>query len=232
MIDFHAHILPGVDDGSKSIEESILMLNSLAEQNVITVIATPHFYANDESVDTFVARRNAAYQRLMDCLPNAPNIVLGAEVRYYDGISHLQDLKNLRIEGTRFLLLEMPFHRWTEYAEKEIIDIACRGKVTLVLAHIERYLPFIDKEVLVRLHHNGVLFQVNASFFEGFFQSSRAIRMLKEDLIQFVGSDCHNMQDRKPNIQKATQAIQKKIGNIAFADFIELGNILFRQNQL
>ena len=232
MIDFHAHILPCVDDGSKSVEESILMLNSLAEQNVHTVIATPHFYANDESVDAFVARRNAAYQQLMDHQPNAPNIVLGAEVRYYDGISHLQDLKKLRIDGTRFLLLEMPFNRWTEYAEKEIIDIACRGKITLVLAHVERYLPFIDKDVLLRLRHNGVLFQVNASFFEGLFHSTKAIRMLKDHLIQFVGSDCHNMQDRKPNIQKAVQAIQKKIGNHAFADFTEFGNILFRQNQL
>jgi len=64
VIDFHAHILPHVDDGSKNIDESLLMLKSLAEQNVKLVVATPHFYANDESVDEFIERRNVSYELL------------------------------------------------------------------------------------------------------------------------------------------------------------------------
>ena len=99
MIDFHTHILPGVDDGSKNVEESLLMLDSMKNQGVKTVIATPHFYANDESVESFLSRRNEAFSSLKKSLADGPEIILGAEVRYYDGISRLEDLKKLRIEG-------------------------------------------------------------------------------------------------------------------------------------
>ncbi len=232
MIDFHAHILSGVDDGSKSVDESLLMLKALADQGVKTVIATPHFYANDESVDEFIDRRNKAYELLVDKAPDVPNIILGAEVRYYDGISRLQDLKKLRIEGTKFLLLEMPFSRWTEYAIKEIVDIASRGKITLVLAHIDRYLSMQSKDTLVRLLENGVLFQANASFFGRVLGASKAVRMLKENQIHFIGSDCHNLTDRAPNMHKAIQVIKKRIGNTAVGDYINFGNSLFQQNQI
>ena len=111
VIDFHTHVLPAVDDGSKSVEQSIEMLASLAEQSANTVVATPHFYANDESVEDFLEKRNRAYEILKSHGRFEQNIILGAEVRYYDGISHLQDLKKLRIEGTKLLLIEMPFDK-------------------------------------------------------------------------------------------------------------------------
>lgn len=232
MIDFHTHILPRIDDGSSSVEESILMLKALAEQNVSKVIATPHFYANDESVDEFIRRRNKAYELLMNKATSTPNIVLGAEVRYYDGISHLPDLKDLRIEGTRFLLLEMPFNHWTEYAVKEIVDIASRGEITLVLAHIDRYLSLLNREKLTRLLSNGVLFQANASFFDGVFNIPKAVRMLKDNQIHFIGSDCHNMANRAPNIHKAVRVIKRKIGEEAFEDYLSFGHYLFQLNKI
>lgn len=232
MIDFHAHILPHVDDGSKNIDESLLMLKSLAEQNVKLVVATPHFYANDESVDKFIERRNVSYELLKVKAPDAPEIVLGAEVRYYDGISHLQDLKKLRIEGTRFLLLEMPFNHWGEYEINEIIDIAHRGKITLVLAHIERYLSLLNRETLIRLADNDVLFQVNASFFGGVLNGAKAIRMLNDNQIHFIGSDCHNNANRAPNIHKAVQKIKRRIGEKAFVDYLNYEDELFQQNRI
>jgi len=232
VIDFHAHILPQVDDGSKSVDESLCMLKSLAEQNVKTVVATPHFYANDESVDEFLARRQKSYEILMQKASGPPNIILGAEVRYYDGISHLQDLKKLRIEGTRFLLLEMPFTKWTEYEVKEVIDIAGRGKITLVLAHIERYLSFVNSDLLERLTRNGVLFQTNANFFDGVFKLPKAIRMLKNNQIHFIGTDCHNSSGRAPNMYKAIQALKKRIGEDAFEDYLSYVNDLFKQNYI
>ena len=103
MIDFHTHILPNVDDGSKSVDESLMMLRSLQQQGVRMIMATPHFYANNESVDKFIERRDAAYRRLIDSIgdENLPEIVLGAEVRYYESISRLNDLKRLRLGDTR-----------------------------------------------------------------------------------------------------------------------------------
>lgn len=232
VIDFHTHILPNVDDGSRSVEESVSMLNALAQQSVHTVIATPHFYANDQSVEDFLDNRNRAFETLKSDGRYSQEILLGAEVKYYDGISHLSDLKKLRIEGTRFLLLEMPFSRWTNYEINEIIDIASCGKVTLVLAHIDRYLPMLKSDLLLRLSMHGILFQVNASSFDGFFSGSKIVRLLKHSLVHFIGSDCHNTSDRSPNISIAAKVINKKLGNGAFEEFAEYSQELFMQNKI
>ena len=66
MIDWHNHVLPKMDDGSHSVAESIAMLQAQAEQGITTVIATPHFYANDESIATFLERRSRAAQTLRE----------------------------------------------------------------------------------------------------------------------------------------------------------------------
>lgn len=232
MMDFHAHILPGVDDGSKSVEESLSMLSSMQEQGVNTVIATPHFYANDESVDQFIERRNAALELLKGKTSNAPNILLGAEVRYYDGISYLADLKKLRIENSKLLLIEMPFNQWTEYAVKELLSIASRGKITLVLAHIDRYLHMQKKDVIQRLLNGGVLFQANTSFFIEHRSRNKAIKMLKNNQIHFLGTDCHNMTDRVPDYAKAFSLIQNKLGEAFAADYINYGKELFLQDKI
>ena len=232
MVDFHAHILPDIDDGSKSVEESLTMLNLMREQGVSTVIATPHFYANDESVDAFISRRQIAFETLKRNVPDHPEILLGAEVRYYDGISHLTDLKKLRIENSKFLLIEMPFNQWTEYAVRELLDIASRGKITPVLAHIERYLYMQKKDVLPRLLSNGVLLQANASFLIEHRYRRKAIKMLKENQIHFLGSDCHNMTDRVPNMAKATSLLQNRCSEGFIADYFNYVNELFTQNRI
>ena len=72
MLDFHTHLLPGIDDGSQSVDESIQMLECMQMQGVEQVVATPHFYANHESVEDFLARRNAALQSLKDRLQTHP----------------------------------------------------------------------------------------------------------------------------------------------------------------
>ena len=213
MIDFHSHILPGIDDGSKDVTESLAMLSALKEQGVDTVVATPHFYANHHSVEEFLRRRQKAMDRLSaELSEGAPTIVLGAEVRYYEGISHLQNLESLCIGDSKLLLLEMPFDKWTEYTVRELIDLSCRSRIRLVLAHIERYLRMQDSSVWDRLLDSGILMQVNASFFNEFRTRRKAVRMLSDYTVRFIGSDCHNMIDRPPQMKKAFDLIQKKLG--------------------
>lgn len=230
MIDFHSHILPQVDDGSRSVEESLRMLSLMKEQGVGQVVATPHFLANHESVDDFITRRDAAYLCLAEHGADAPKIHLGAEVRYYDGISHLPDLKKLRIKDSKLLLLEMPFCTWGEYAVKEVCDLAGQGSITLVLAHIERYLGYQKPDVLYRLLDSGALLQCNASFFCSFLTKPRALGMLRNGMIHFLGSDTHNLTDRAPNTAKAISVMKKKFGDAFVHDFISYGNGLFLQN--
>ncbi len=218
MTDFHSHILPKMDDGSRSPEESAEMLKELSRQGIKRVVATPHFYANDESVADFLGRRRASFERLSAAMTaEMPEVVLGAEVRYYDGISRLQELKSLCIQGTELLLLEMPEKRWTEYTLRELEDIACAGRVTLVLAHVDRCIEYQKADTFFRLQSSGVLMQINAEYVNGFFTRFKAASLVKKGTVHFIGSDCHNMADRKPDIGRAYKILKNRLG----ADFLQ-----------
>ena len=213
MIDWHSHILPGMDDGSRNVAESISLVNMQASQGASTVIATPHFYANDETVESFLDRRGRAAEQLKAELPDsAPEILLGAEVKYYDGISRMADLKALRIENSKLLLLEMPMARWSEYAIRELVEMASKSSTRIVLAHIERYMSFQKRDAWQRLAESGILMQVNASFFTSLLTKRKALTLLCEGGIQFIGSDCHNLTTRAPHLDKALEVIGKKLG--------------------
>ena len=224
MIDWHTHILPGMDDGSHDVAESISMINMQVSQGVHTVIATPHFYANDETVDSFLGRRKKALELLRAELPEGPaEIRLGAEDRYYQGISRMADLKALRIEGSKLLLLEMPMTGWTEYMVRELIELSGKSSIRIVLAHIERYLSLQKQAVWERIYDSGILMQVNASFFTTLASKRKAISLLRKGKIHFVGSDCHNMTSRSPQIGKAFEIIQKKLGDNYLSQMNEYG---------
>ena len=214
MIDWHCHILPAMDDGSRDVAESVALVNMQVSQGIKTVIATPHFYANDETVELFLDRRKKSLELLMAELPDGPpEILLGAEVRYYQGISRMADLKALRIEGTKLLLLEMPMSKWTEYMIKELVEMSAKSSFRIVLAHVERYMSFQKQEVWNRLIDSGILMQVNASFFTSLASKRKALMLLKRGYIHFVGSDCHGVTSRPPQIGKAFEVIQKKLGD-------------------
>lgn len=232
MIDFHSHILPGIDDGSRSVRESLELLSLLSKQGIDKVIATPHFYADNESVDEFLGRRKASFESLSAKLTDGmPEILLGAEVRYYQGISHLENLRDLRIDNSDLLLLEMPFCRWTEYTVKELSEINNLGSVTVVLAHIERYFEFRNDKYLDELMHHGILMQVNASFFLEFLTRRKALKMLKNNTVQLIGSDCHGTDRRPPRIDEAVARISKKFGE-GFVEYIsDYENSLFYGNR-
>ena len=213
MIDWHSHILPAMDDGSRDLAESKTMIDTLANQGIDTVIATPHFYANDESVEEFLRRRKNSYDLLKAGGYNEEvTVLLGAEVRYYPGISKMEDLDKLTIGDSKLLLLEMPFAKWSDFTVRELLEIANVRGIKIILAHIERYPAVQDKQLIETLISNGILIQVNASFFERFSTKRKAIKLLAFGGIHFVGSDCHNMTTRAPKIDVAYTLIQRKLG--------------------
>ena len=213
MIDIHSHILPAVDDGSKDVDESLKLLDLLVSQGVELVVATPHFKANKESIDEFITRRNEAYNTLMNAYTKKEiEISLGAEVQFYDGISRMEGIEKLCIQNTNLLLLELPFGRWTEMTIKEIYELNNLRNLTIVVAHIDRYIKFQNKKVINSLLENGILFQSNPDFFNCFFTKSRAVSMLKNNEIHFLGSDCHNIISRPPQLDVTLEIIRKKCG--------------------
>ena len=109
MIDLHTHILPNVDDGSSSLEESLALLRMLASQGVTLTAATPHFYATSDKPEQFFLRRESAWQQLSAAMESGmPCVLLGAEVAFYRNISQMQQLERFCIGSSRLLLLEMP----------------------------------------------------------------------------------------------------------------------------
>lgn len=228
MVDFHSHILPTLDDGSSSIEESLSLLKMLSEQGIRTACATPHFNANRTTVDDFLALREASYQSLKDSLSGIDiNIRCGAEVFYYEGISRLSDINKLCIDGTKLLLLEMPFCKWSESMISEVIHLSCRGDFRIVLAHIERYMIYNGMHIFERLLESDVIMQVNASFFTELRTRRKALKMLKHGYIHLIGSDCHNTADRPPFIGGALNLIEKKLGADYLRDMAEYWHSLF-----
>ena len=110
VVDFHAHILPGADHGSDSIETSIKQLKLAAGEGVTRIIATPHFYPHRHTLDKFLEKRAACAKVLLDaCDGTLPEVKLGAEVLLCPGLDKIQGLEKLCLSGTKYLLLELPF---------------------------------------------------------------------------------------------------------------------------
>lgn len=228
MTDLHSHILPNIDDGSESVEQSIEMLKLLSDQGISRVVATPHFYADKMTVEEFLQNRKKALSLLSkERKSDSPKIVLGAEVSYYEGISHLENLNRLLIEDSQILLLEMPFTKWSKFTVSELLGLSANGRFTVVIAHIDRYLRFIDRQLINLLIQNGLLFQVNAEAFKGYFSRKKVLKLFIDGAIHFIGTDSHNTTNRKPNYDIAKNAIIKKFGSEFFEGFVDLGNQIF-----
>lgn len=213
IIDFHSHILPGIDDGSKSVDMSAQMLAAMARDGVDVVIATPHFYGDRISLKKFLEKRDAAANQLEQAYCNGmPKILLGAEVAYFPGISTADGIESLCIEGTDLMLLEMPFASWSKREIREIRNLLDRG-IKPVIAHLERFYSYQkDRGNIEALLGLPVYVQLNAESFLSFGQRRRAVSLLKENGVCFLGSDCHNLTSRKPNLAQGRGVIEKKLG--------------------
>ncbi len=213
MIDIHTHILPQIDDGSQSVEESLQLLRQEAAQGVTQVALTPHFYALEDSPRRFLERRQRAYEALLPHLePGLPQLRLGAEVQYFEGICSAEQIGELRIQGTRLLLLEMPFCPWTERMREDVLALNARPDIQVVLAHVERYLRWQDRDTLPELLDSRVLTQVNAGAFTHWKTRGRALQLLRKGQVAFLGSDCHDLTARPPRLREAGEQIAQKLG--------------------
>ncbi len=221
MIDFHTHILPHMDDGSSSAEESLAMLKLLYEQGVNKVNLTPHYYAERESPEEFIKRRSSAYRELIlerkkfeslkspsdgGALIDLPEMHLGAEVYYFSSLIHMKDLKLLCLDNGSILLLEMPFRRWSVREVENVEYLHLSRGIQVVLAHIDRYVDMQPFECWKSLYEKGVRFQLNANAMDGGFLHRHKIKKLvQQNLISWYGSDCHNMRDRMPNMDRLSE---------------------------
>lgn len=212
MTDFHTHILPRMDDGSGNTKESLEMLRLEQLQGVDAVALTPHFYPWKESPREFLARRDRHYQQLEPRLPaDCPKIALGAEVYFFEGMSVSQEIPELRLQGTEYLLLEMPFEAWTQRMLGELSRLRDRSGIQPVLAHVDRYLRFQPRGLWRELVRQGIFLQANVDSFTQWRTRGYITKMLEEGWISHLGSDCHNMESRRPNWDLLPQRIREQL---------------------
>lgn len=220
-VDFHSHILPGIDDGSASVEESVAMLQVEEEQGIKQVVCTPHFYARHDNLERFLDRRKHAectLRKEMAKHTGLPEIIVGAEVHFFTGISNSEAISNLTIGKTNYILIEMPYPPWTEDMYHELERIFTKRGLIPIIAHVDRYISrFRTFKIPQRLAELPVVVQANAEFFLNKSTASMAMRMLREEKVHLLGSDCHNLQSRAPNLGPAIDLITERLGSAAIA---------------
>lgn len=218
LTDFHSHVLPAIDDGSASLEESLALLELEAAQGIAHVVATPHFYARYDQPEEFFRRRNEAealLRRELARRPDLPRLSIGAEVHFFRGISQSEIVEKLTIDGSPYIMVEMPDGKWTESMYRELENLSRDRGLIPIVAHVDRYIsPLHTQGIPKRLAQMPVVVQANATFFLG-GSKGMALRMLRNGQIHLLGSDCHNLTSRPPRLGEAVKVISEKLGMAA-----------------
>ena len=219
IIDFHSHILPKVDHGSDSAKTTELQLKYASTAHVDTIVATSHFYPHRHSVSQFLERRAIAEEMLSDTNKYGIKIIFGAEILLCENIHKLPMLDELAINGTKTLLIELPFssidHKHTSAVES-LID----NGYNVILAHPERY----NADKIEEMISLGAHLQLNASSVSKTFASKHVNDWVSRGLVHGIGSDIH-MNDKKAykqfskalaKLKNNSDYIMKKAESICF----------------
>ncbi len=197
IIDFHTHILPGADHGSDSLETSLKQLELSRTAGVDIIVATPHFYPHMHRLDKFLERRCCAYSTLID--NTSTKILLGAEVLLCDKLENLENIDALCIEGTKTLLIELPFSTFRDSYKNSVEALIDRG-YDVVIAHADRY----PKESINKLLEVGAVLQLNVSAIAKFFMKKYVKKWLEWGVVVALGSDIHMLNKKSyKNFNKA-----------------------------
>lgn len=207
MIDIHTHILPMVDDGSKNLKESLELLHQELNNGVNEVILTPH--QNQRNLDK--KRIQFAFEEFVKAVDLPIKLYLGCELMYYEGV--LEAVKKGLVQtlnDSKYILIE-----FSTIYETNISDIVYELNIMgycPIVAHIEKY-GYLKTEDYKAIHANGGFIQINADSFSIGTYYKRIKKLLKMELVDFIASDCHNLQKRNVDFSTAKTIIKKKFPN-------------------
>ena len=210
VYDFHAHILPLIDDGAENAEMSFDMLKESKNQGVDAVIATPHCYPKSEkNIEKCLIRRKEAME-LIPLDEGLPKIYSGFEVHLMGDLAEFSNIDKLCIENTRYMLLEMPTSKWTDATIENVYKLTLKG-ISPIIAHDERNMHQ-NAELRNSLYSLEVLIQINAAslFMSGYKKDID--RLMRLGMAHLIGTDMHNLTSRKPCMDNAKKRILKRYG--------------------
>lgn len=224
MIDFHSHILPGIDDGSRNLEQSIAMVNEAKKAGFTKIISTSHYMEN-----YYECNERDRRQLLKKVQENVQGIelILGNEIYITNNIIELlQNGQASSINGTKYVLFEFPLITTRPMNDKEVIYRLVENGYIPIIAHPERY-PFIQEnpDYLFELEEMGALFQANYGSIIGMYglKAKKTLKiLLKNNLISFFGSDAHRPEQVYNKMPKIIKKLKKIISNEEFEEFTEI----------
>lgn len=218
MIDLHCHILPGIDDGAQTMEDSLLMAEKAVEQGIHHLLCTPHHnngrYDNPAQI---VIPKVAALQAEIDRQNIDLTVYEGQEVRLTDTL--LTDIEKGRILFTdltnKYILIEFPTRDIPLFTEQIFFELLSRGHIP-VIVHPERNSKFReDPNRLLPFLEMGVLTQLTAPSIVGVFGKAiqkTARQMLNHNMIYMVASDAHGISTRNFYLKEAYEVIAQEFG--------------------
>jgi len=222
MIDIHCHILPEIDDGARTLEESIALGELLIREGVTTVVATPHVFDSrypTPSSDQIISRLTQVREELRGRL----NVVCGAEVRLVPEVTTVLDRKEIFINMSRHMLIEFPSGLMPHGIENLLFELTASG-VWPIIAHPERNRGFLaDPERLSAFVGLGCYAQLDAPCLLKKGEVRRvALRWIDAGLIHVVASDAHRCHWRPPRLADAYREVENACGaEVARALFVD-----------
>ena len=232
MTDTHAHILPGVDDGPKTVEDSVALLRRLAEQGVTDVAATPHFKpAREESIDAFLARRDAAEAALREAIKgreDLPRIHIGTEVTLCVDLAKYEGLEKLCYRNGNFLLIELDPDTVGSWIPNTLYEISNRLLLTPVIAHVDRYFDRMSPKLIEEIVKLNCPLQFNGYALAHFRTRRQLLKLMNKhpDTIFVVGSDCHDIKRRPPEMDLFEKKALKYLGEDYLEELYENSQLL------
>jgi len=217
LTDVHCHIIPGVDDGARDINESLSMLSRMYDEGIRRVIATPHYHGGYMEPD--IKKIRDRFNKLKDAAQGYDRICtmklyLGCEIYYYPSIIEwLEEGRVATMAGSDYVLLEFGYTMDKRMILEGTGAVINAGYIPII-AHVERYKKLAsDINSVEELIRKGALIQINAgAFHEGFRRKSFIKKLLKNEMVHFVGTDAHNNHSRPPAIAKEAAYIAKHYG--------------------
>lgn len=233
FLDIHTHILPDVDDGAKDMEKALTLLEMLKQQGVTDVIATPHFYPDLDNAEDFNAVVGNAYNSLIQEIrgKDLPNVYLGCELRYFNGIGKSRAIEQFVIKGTNYLLLELPYGTpITKTVLQDIIDIKEQQGIFPILAHIERYSKVPGYKKVLKLISNGYASaHINAGGVVAKETMRLCEKLIKGGYVSYIASDTHSPGSRPPQFDEAFKTLTERLGKSTVNRFIIKSNQLLEE---
>lgn len=236
ICDLHSHILPEMDDGARSVEESLELIASLKKQGIHNICFTPHFYTHRRSIDSFLEKRANAYAKFLPEKPEDVNIVLGAEVyvtKYLFKNDGRDDFSGITYGKSRYILTEYGYESTFSGKTLRYLDIFQQNHgLVPIIPHVERYGYLIDNPDVIRdLRHMGVIIQTNISNYTAkspFFKKRKLLRYISEGLIDVLGSDAHSFTHNTPEVYaEAMNIIADKCGKNVVYEMAKKSEIIF-----